>query len=109
MKKVLDSFMNDLSSNFDEYISRNIVKNLNKREDYSKLIKEKQEIFEEYEAVLDLFENDVFKGYSKKEAEAISKIFGINAAMDMLEEREIFKLGAKETYIFFEEQNMLNI
>ena len=46
---------------------------------------------------------------SQKEADAFYEIVSISEEMRNLETREVFKLGAKEAYIFFEEQDMLNI
>ena len=47
--------------------------------------------------------------FGQKEADAFYEIVSISEEMRNLETREVFKLGAKEAYIFFEEQDMLNI
>ncbi len=47
--------------------------------------------------------------FGQKETEAFYQIVSISEEMRSLEMKEVFKLGAKEAYIFFEEQDMLNI
>lgn len=47
--------------------------------------------------------------FEKNETEEFYQLISIYEEMKILELKEIFKLGAKEAYIFFEEQNMLNI
>lgn len=43
------------------------------------------------------------------EKDAILRILEIDEEIEKIEMKEFFKLGFKEAYIFFEEQEMLNI
>jgi len=109
MKKVLNSFMNDYDSNFEEYFDQCRKNNLKNREDYAKLLSEKRKIFEKYPKVLHLFEDDIVDGFSEDEKAALGEVFSIQSGLSRIERKEAFKLGSKEAYIFFEEQGMLNI
>lgn len=109
MEKVLNSFMNDYESNFEEYFDRHRINKLKNREDYAKLLSQKRKIFEKYPKVLHLFEDDLVEGFSEEEKDAMGEVFSIQSELSRIERKEAFKLGGKEAYIFFEEQDMLNI
>ena len=47
--------------------------------------------------------------FNEKTTEAFYDLISLHDRIHILELREAFKMGAKEAYIFFEEQNMLNI
>ena len=64
-------------------------------------------IYDKYPSVRELFEDEIAKGYTIEEQKAIEEIFRINDYRDIIERKECFKLGFKEAYIFFEEQEML--
>lgn len=109
MNKVLDSFMNEHESSFEDYFERQKVTKFLKRNDYKELMDKKREIYEKYPIVRELFEDSITDRFSKDEIEAIEEIFRINDYRDIIERKEAFKLGFKEAYIFFEEQEMLNV
>lgn len=47
--------------------------------------------------------------FGHEEVEKFYQLISIYEKIHLLELKEAFKLGAKEAYIFFEEQDMLNI
>ena len=98
MDKVLDSFMNETNNLFSEFIGKRIRKNL-----------ERNKIYEKFPGIRNFIEDGEPMNFGQKEADAFYEIVSISEEMRNLETREVFKLGAKEAYIFFEEQDMLNI
>lgn len=109
MNKVLDSFMNEHESSFEEYFEKQRITRFKYREDFKELMDKKEEIYEKYPIVRELFEGDITSKFSNDELAAIEEIFRINYYIDTIERKESFKLGFKEAYIFFEEQKMLNV
>lgn len=109
MEKVLSSFMNDYENNFDQFFENHRHNKLLNREDYAKLMAEKRKIFEKYPKILHLLEDDFVDGFSEEERKALGETFSILYEIMQIERKEAFKLGFKEAYIFFEEQEMLNI
>lgn len=109
MDKVLDSFMNDTNNLFSELIGKRIKKNLYNREDFLELKTKRNKIYEEFPGIRNFIEDGEPMNFEKKETEAFYQLVTISEAMKTLEIKEVFKLGAKEAYIFFEEQDMLNI
>ena len=109
MQKVLDSFMNEVQNLFTEFFHKKTKGKLLDREDYLKLMAEKNEIYKEYPQLREFIEDEIPMNFGQKEVEAMYKVISIYEQVHLLELREAFKLGAKEAYIFFEEQGMLNI
>lgn len=109
MDKVLDSFMNETNNLFSEFIGKRIRKNLENREDYLELKTKRNKIYEKFPGIRNFIEDVEPMNFGQKEADAFYEIVSISEEMRNLETREVFKLGAKEAYIFFEEQDMLNI
>ena len=109
MEKVLDSFMNETNNLFNDFFHKKTRKNLENREDYLQIISERDSIYEEYPQIREFIEDEKPMNFGDNEVEAMYKIISIYEQIHLLELREAFKLGAKEAYIFFEEQGMLNI
>lgn len=109
MDKVLDSFMNETNNLFSEFISKRMRKNLENREDYLELKTKRNNIYEKFSGIRNFIEDGEPMNFGQEETEAFYQIVSISEEMRILEIREVFKLGAKEAYIFFEEQDMLNI
>ena len=91
MNKVLDSFMNEENNNFNEFFRYKSKELLENREDYLEI------------------KDELPMNFDEKTTEAFYDLIRLHGRIHILELREAFKMGAKEAYIFFEEQNMLNI
>ena len=109
MEKVLQSFMNENDATFAQFFEKERETRFRKREDFYEIRDAKREIYEEYPAVRELFEDEKAKGYSNEEIDAINEILRLESMKTTLEIKEAFKLGAREAYVFFKEQNMLKI
>ena len=109
MNKVLDSFMNEENNNFNEFFHYKSKEILEKREDYLEIKKEKNKIYEKYPQLQEFIEDEIPMNFDEKTTEAFYDLIRLHGRIHILELREAFKMGAKEAYIFFEEQNMLNI
>ncbi len=109
MNKLMDSFMNDFQNNFLQYFEKHRQKNLINREDYKELYDKKHIIYDEFPKVRTFLEDGLIIELTDDEKDAILRILELNEEIEKIEIKEVFKLGFKEAYIFFEEQEMLNI
>ncbi len=109
MEKVLDSFMNEEQNMFTEFFHKKTKNKLVNREDYLQLISEKNKIYEESPSIREFIEDEIPMNFGHEEVEKFYQLISIYEKIHLLELKEAFKLGAKEVYIFFEEQDMLNI
>lgn len=108
MEKVMDSFMNEYQSSFEQFFERRRQKMM-KREDYKSLEDEKKALYDKFPKLVDYLQNENIVDLSNEEKQAVLQIIDIQEKIKIIEYREAFKLGGKEAYIFFEEQGMLNI
>lgn len=109
MEKLMNSFMNECGDSFMQYFEKHRYKKLVNREDYKELNDKKQLIFEEFPKVRTFLEDKLITELTDDEKDAILRILEIDEEIEKIEMKEFFKLGFKEAYIFFEEQEMLNI
>lgn len=109
IKKVMDSFMNEHENGFMQHFEKYKEKNLINREDYNRLVNEKKKIIDEFPNIQKYLINRQIVNMTDEEKEKILKVLSIDEDLKKIEYREIFKLGAKEAYIYFEEMEMLNI
>lgn len=109
MEKLLEGFMNEQDITFGQYFENYRKEKLSKRIDFYEIRDAKREIYENYPEVRELFEDNKAKGYSDGEIKAINEILSLESLQSKLETKEAFKLGFKEAYIFFKEQDMLNV
>ena len=109
MNKVLDSFMNEENNNFNEFFHYKSKKILEKREDYIEIKNGINEIYKKYPQLQGFYEDEIPMNFDKETMKAFYDLLRYNDRIQILELREAFKMGAKEAYIFFEEQDMLNI
>lgn len=109
MNKVLDSFMNEENNNFNEFFHYKSKDILEKREDCLEIKKSINAIYKEYPQIQSFYEDEKPMNFNEKTTEAFYDLISLHDRIHILELREAFKMGAKEAYIFFEEQNMLNI
>ncbi len=109
MKKLMDSFMNEHENGFMDHFKKHKERVLNDREDYKLLINEKNRIMQENSEIEQFLEYGECVDMTKAEKNLILRVLDIEDSIKKIEYKEIFKLGFKEAYIFFEEMEMLNI
>ena len=109
MEKVLNSFLNEHKYSFNDYFISYLDKKVVNRKDYKILHDKIDEILEKYEKVRALIEDGKPATLNQEETDACDKFISLTDELHIIELLEAFKLGAKEAYIFFEEQDMLNI
>lgn len=109
MEKVLNSFLNEHKYSFNDYFISYLDKKVVNREDYKTVYDKKDEIFDKYEKIRALIEDGKPTTLNQEEADVCIELVSIIDELHTIELLEAFKLGAKEAYIFFEEQDMLNI
>lgn len=109
MEKILNSFMNECSTDFIEYFERHMYKNVVNREDYKILSEKRHNLLEEFPRVRNFVEDHEVEQLSLAELKVLIELKAIDDEIDTIEHKEAFKLGAKEAYIFYEEMGMLNI
>ena len=56
---------------------------------------------------LELFEDELAKGYTIEGQNAIEEIFRLDGMLDSLELKEAFKLGLREFFVFAIEQDLI--
>lgn len=109
METLMDSFMNSCGDSFIQYFEKHRFKNLVNREDYKSLHSKMQLIFDEFPNVRTFLQDRMIIELTDDEKDAILRLLEIDEEIEKIEMKEFFKLGFKEAYIFFEEQNMLNV
>ena len=66
-------------------------------------------IYEKYPKLREFIEDEIPMNFGVEETDAFIELYSLYDKLQIIELLEAFKLGAKEAYIFFEEQGMLNI
>ena len=77
--------------------------------EYQEIKEEKSKIYDKYPSVRELFEDELAKGYTIEEQNAIEEIFRLDGMLDSLELKEAFKLGLREFFVFAIEQDLIKI
>ena len=75
--------------------------------EYQEIKEEKSKIYDKYPSVRELFEDELAKGYTIEEQNAIEEIFRLDGMLDNLELKEAFKLGLREFFVFAIEQDLI--
>lgn len=109
MQKVLDSFINEHKDTFNEYFSFNVKNKIQDREDYKEIMDNIHAIYDKYPNLREFIEDEIPMNFGVEETDAFIEVYSLYDKLQIIELLEAFKLGAKEAYIFFEEQGMLNI
>ena len=109
MEKVLNSFINEHKDVFNEFFNCHVKDKLSKREDYKVIMDKIHDIYEKYPKIREFIEDEIPMNFEKEETEAFIELYKCNDSLKIIELLEVFKLGGREAYIFFEEQGMLNI
>lgn len=101
--------MNQYENGFDGYFEQQRQENLLEREDYKDLQEQIKMFKEKNPKIQDFLENDQVAELTKEEKEAILEIEYLEGEIHALELKEAFKLGFKESMIYFQEMEMLNL
>ncbi len=101
MEKI-ESFYKEYEDMFEEYIE-NVRRNLrNNNKEYNQLQSEYHKILDKNENLVWVLEGNIkYRNLSNEECFALSKLVQIYYDMQSIEEKEIFFLGSKEAYFFF--------
>ena len=109
MEKLMDSFINRNSETFCQYFEDYRFSKLQNIKEYQEIKEEKSKIYDKYPSVRELFEDELAKGYTIEEQNAIEEIFRLDGMLDSLELKEAFKLGLREFFVFAIEQDLIKI
>lgn len=109
MEKVLDSFINEHRDMFNEYFNHHVKNKIYNREDYKEIRDKIRKIYDKYPKLREFIEDEIPTSFNQEETDAFSNVYCLLEQLHIIELLEAFKLGGKEAYIFFKEQDMLNI
>ena len=102
-------FLDEYSDDFEEYIDKNRIFKWMKKPEYQKINKEICDLKSKYPKVAVYMEDGKIEELTEEELRALRKIINLEKKINELEEKEIFKLGMKENYIYLESMDMISI
>lgn len=108
-EKIEKSFLDEYSDDFNEYIDNNRLSRWCKIPEYKELYDKISSIKLKYPKVIKFLEDRNFDTLSNEELQAVRDILILEHQIDSIEEKEIFKLGMKENYIYLQNMDMLKI
>lgn len=109
MKEFDEGFFDTYTDDFYDYFERHRIMKLLKKPEYKIIIKEICNIKNKYPNITKYLEDNEIVELKKEDLRAILKVLELQEKIDYIEQKECFKLGFKEAYIYFESMNMLNI
>lgn len=109
VKNLMDSFFNEYDNDFTQLMDSHREKKLANREDYKEITNETNEIISKNPNIKKYLQNEEIVDLTDKEKESILNYIELQEEIKLIEQKEAFKLGFKEAYIYFEEMDMLNI
>ena len=107
MKKLQESFLNRYSDDFLEYVERTKDTNVYTREDYIEIMKQIEKFGNEHSNVRTFLNGEKLVPLTDEEYKIAIKIKDLENDINFLVQKEVFKLGFREAYIFFKEMNLL--
>ena len=107
MEKLQESFFNLYEDDFMEFVEQCKSCNLLQREDYKSITDKISEIKEKNPNVRTFLEETEAIELTDSEQNALLDILSYDKELDKLEQKEIFKFGFREAYIFFNEMGLL--
>lgn len=102
-----DTFFNYEFNCFSDYIDEHRIKNIRKMSEYKELNKQIKEITDKYPRAREFLEDEVIDKITDEEQQAIIDILVLQEQINLLEEKEIFKLGGKEMFCFLKQMDLL--
>ncbi len=106
--EVLNSFINTHKDELDDYISNYIMKKIYNRKDYKSIREKINVIYDKYPKIRAFIEDEIPTSFNQEDTDAYCEVFTLYYQLHTIELIEAFKLGGKEAYIFFREQDLLN-
>lgn len=107
IKNLQESFFNKYTDDFSEYVERMNDKNIYSRKDYVEIMSEIDKLKDEQPNVRIFLDECKFVPLTEKEHKTVIKIRDLENNAEFLVQKEIFKLGFREAYIFFNEMGLL--
>ena len=95
------------STELNELIDSKRIELKHKNLEYKKLSDKVSEIMKNYPNVLALIEDDEINNLNEEECKMLQKLIKLNMKMITYEDREIFFLGARENYYYFNKLNLI--
>jgi len=98
-KKIIEydeSFINDYSSDFDDFFERYKRKELRKDGRYREILSKISKLKDKNPNILNYLENNEIKEFTKDEIEALLEIINLNEERVAMEIKGVFRLGIRE-------------
>lgn len=108
MEELEKSFIERYNDDFLYYVDDNRYDWM-KREDYIEAERKKNRIYEDYPRVEKFIETSNISRLNKQDLEALRDYMDIERDIDIIEQKQIFKLGFREALLFFKELGFLKI
>ena len=108
MEELEKSFIERYNDDFLYYVDDNRYDWM-KREDYIEAERKKKRIYEDYPRVEKYLETSNNPRLNKQDLEALRDYMDIERDIEIIEQKQIFKLGFREALLFFKELEFLNI
>ena len=80
-----------------------------KKPEFQEINKQISDLKLKYPKVTAYIDEGKIEELTKEELKALRKVIDLNNKIEGLEEKEIFKLGMKENYIYLKNMDMLNV
>ena len=108
-EKIEKCFLDEYSDDFDEYIDKNRIFRWMKKPEYQEINKEICDLKSRFPKVAVYMEDGKIEVLTEEELQVLRKIINLERKINGMEEKEIFKLGMKENYIYLKNMDMLNV
>lgn len=108
-EKIENGFLDEYYTDFYEYVDRNRVFKWMKKPEFQEINKQISDLKLKYPKVTAYIDEGKIEELTKEELKALRKVIDLNNKIEGLEEKEIFKLGMKENYIYLKNMDMLNV
>lgn len=108
MEELEKSFIERYNDDFLYYVDDNRYDWM-KREEYIEAERKKNRIYEDYPRVEKYVETSNIPRLNKQDLEALREYMDIERDIDIIEQKQIFKLGFREALLFFKELGFLKI
>ncbi|MBQ2937356.1 MAG: hypothetical protein IJE05_00495 [Clostridia bacterium] len=103
------SFYNDYSDDFFEYIEDYKTNYLMKKKEYREIIKKVRTLKENNPKVEELVEDGKIEILSLEELKIVQELLKLENQIDIIEQKEIFRLGMKEMLTNLEDMNIIQL
>ena len=103
------SFYNDYSDDFFEYIEDYKTSYLMKKKEYREIIKKVRTLKENNPKVEELVEDGKIEILSLEELKIVQELLKLGNQIDIIEQKEIFRLGMKEMLSNLEDMNIIQL